>query len=443
MIKKYIIEPSSLFNKNIMLSMFEHGNYGFDIVGLNDNDIKDLFPVNKIKYIKKELDVSSIPSSVEIAYLDEDHNLKALILKSSSKKYYLFKVDHQKEFQLNINQKYISHDLNMLMDDYEKHCKTKGKSNYDGVGDFELIKDIDYFENRFYKDSKHHLSKESNIFRLVFSTTTYFTTDFIDLVGKKVINITNQTRIDSKVLTLESMQKNRDERKDCLLINSETKDIIYFVFTYKPHLINHYFLFKNLGNNQYEYVFETVFFNEIFAKLAIKYRKASKLSIKSFAKMGYDNFSSEFVNFEAEEEFDEEVKSDLKEAQVEEEVFVINKDEILEEVLSIIKKSNMALDINITYHGKERMLERIGNMDEKEMLSLAKVAYEKGLTSVHFLEKDPIMFRFLQHKQSKITGKILKIYKDILFFFSLEPPHDLVTCFPYKSNYDLYVENIK
>ena len=119
------------------------------------------------------------------------------------------------------------------------------------------------------------------------------------------------------------------------------------------------------------------------------------------------------------------------------------KDELIKEVSSIINQNHLPLDIGITLHGKERMLERIGKMNEEEMLSLAKVAYEKGLTSGHYIEKDPVMFKFLQYQQNKKLGKTLRFYKGILFFFGLTPPHDLVTCFLYQSNYDQYVAKRK
>ena len=139
------------------------------------------------------------------------------------------------------------------------------------------------------------------------------------------------------------------------------------------------------------------------------------------------------------EEFEEIVKStpvviDTKK---------MKKDQLLQEVLSIVKEKQLPLDIGITYHGKLRIQERIGVMSDEEMLSLAKVAYTKGKTSAHFLEKDRNMFEFLSYHQGKKIGKTLRLYGDILFFFSLEAPHDLVTCFFYNNNYDLFIEERK
>ena len=53
------------------------------------------------------------------------------------------------------------------------------------------------------------------------------------------------------------------------------------------------------------------------------------------------------------------------------------------------------------------------------------------------------MFQFLQHQQNKEKGKTLRLFKEIVFIFSMHAPHELVTCFPYKRNYDYYVEKSK
>ncbi|MBQ6920932.1 MAG: hypothetical protein IJQ72_03420 [Bacilli bacterium] len=51
------------------------------------------------------------------------------------------------------------------------------------------------------------------------------------------------------------------------------------------------------------------------------------------------------------------------------------------------------------------------------------------------------MFKFLQYQQNKKRGKTLRLYKDYLFFYSMEPPHDLVTCFPFNSSFETYSKN--
>ena len=442
MIKKYYIETQSVFNKSIILSLFEPGDHGFHIDGLTDSDKKDLFPVNRIKYVKNEIDFKNIPTQIVVAYFEEDI-LKAFILKSSSNKYYLFKVDHQKELQLNIHQKYISNDLSFLMNDYEKHLKIKGKNNYEGEGDSSHINERDYFEDKYKNEIKNKVDKESNLYRLTFDSNNLFTADFVDLIDKKKIKISNKNDVDDKVFTLSTMSKNRHDRKDCLLINSETKDIEYLIFTYKPHFIKHYFLLKKVGEDTFEFIKESICFNYLFhldELKDIRFKNGSKFASKSFAKMRYDNFYLEYVAFEEEEEFDEELQT-IVEPVIDEKA--IRKEKILLEVLEIIKNTNMPLDIGVTYHGKERILERIGEMSENEMLSLAKVAYEKGKTSGHYIEKDPVMFKFLQYQQNKKIGKTLRFYNDILFFYTLEPPHSLVTCFPYKNNFELYSSNEK
>ena len=445
MIRKYIVDVNTVFNKSIILTLLEKGEYGFHIEGLTDSDTKDLFPaINNIRYIKNEIDISCIPSRCYAVYLDEEYRLKALLLLSKSKKYYLFKVDHQKDRQLNIHQKYISVDVASLMLDYEKHCKNKGQNLYQGEGNFSLIKDVDYFEYQYHLDVKNQVSKESSIYKLIFHNNNLFTADFISLVENKIISIISKDKLDKSALTLLSMQKNKSDRRDCLLIDSVTKDIKYFIFTYKPSLVKHFLLFKNLGNDTFEFLKETTCFNELFALTELKdirYRNGSELSAKSFEGVRYDNFFNEYITFEEEEAFDEEIKKELDFGYITPEKK--RKDQIVQEVLSIVKKEKLPLDIPVTLHGQARVNERIGEMNEKEMMCLAKVAYEKGLTSAHYIEKDTTMFNFLQYQQNKIIGKTLRFYKDILFFFTLEPPHSLVTCFFYQNNYETYLSHKK
>lgn len=435
MIKKYWIEQTSSFNESLILPLFERGELAFHIENLSENERKDLFPNNaKIKVIKNEVDLTSIPSRCVAVYLDEDNNLKALVLLSNSKTYYLFKVDSQKERQLNINQKYISKDCNSLMDDYEKHLKNKGKKLYAGESETS-IDDISYFENKYQEEEKKHHDKESSIYRLTFTSNNLFTTDFVDLVEKKKITIINKEYIDKSALTLLSMQNNRNDRNDCLLIDSETKDIAFFIFTYKPHYTKHYLLFKNVGKDTFEFIKETISFNEIFTLDELKdvtYKIGSEFSAKSFAKNRYENFSEQYIEFEEEEKFDEIIKETL--IVVDEEK--VRKDKLLESVFLMLDEVKLKEDIYVTQHGKDRIIERIGEMSDKEIKALGKVAYHKGLTSGHFLESDPMMAEFLSYKQGREVGKIAKIYGDVLFFFSLKAPHDLVTCFFYKNNFE-------
>lgn len=284
MIKKYLVECNSLFHQSIMLPFFEQGNYGFHIEGLNYDQTKELFSADNIKYVKKEM---VLPSKIVVCYLDEKIKIKAMVLQSSTNKFYLFKADSQKEDQLNINQKYISNDLDGLLEDYEKHCKTKGKSNYDGIGAFDDVRNIDYFEHKYSEEVKAQIDKNSCNYRLLFQKNNSFTVDFVYLVKNKIITISNSTKLDPKVLSLSTMDKLHTERNDCLLINSETREIEYFIFTYRPHLINHYYLFKNLGNDVFEFFFEDISFNKILASQElknIKYKKVALLPLSNSQK---------------------------------------------------------------------------------------------------------------------------------------------------------------
>ena len=445
MIKKYLIDKNSTFHRSLALPLFEPGNFSFVIDGLMDNDRHNIFPIsNKIKVSKGCVDINTVPSSIKVVYLDELNVIKALVIEDNKKNYYLFKADHQKSNQLNINRKYINKNLSSLLIDYERSCKKKGKSYYDGVGDFNDIKDIDYFENLYQEEIDNKVDKKSNCFRLTFNNNNMFTSDFVELVENHKIKIVNENKVVKQAFSFSSLEKNRTDRQDCLIIDSESEDIRYLIFTYKPHLIKHYLLLENLGDNNFKFVKETICFNEIFKLEGIKditFKNASILATRSFAKMHYESFYNEYISFELEEAFDEEIQSELVEQIID--VKSSFRNELIKESLALIKQFNMFLDIGITLHGKERVLERIGEMNDEEMLSIVKVAYDKGLTSGHYIEKDPLMFKFLSYQQSKYIGKTLRIYKDVLFFYSLEPPHSLITCFPYKTNYEKYISNKK
>ena len=97
--------------------------------------------------------------------------------------------------------------------------------------------------------------------------------------------------------------------------------------------------------------------------------------------------------------------------------------------------------MNITLHASLRMDERIGKLNDNEKIQLANNAYNNGLTSVHFYEKNNTMFSFIQYQQNKYPGKTLRLLGDIIYIFSLRAPHDLITCFPYKENYERYAIN--
>ncbi len=97
MFKKYYVNENSVFNKTLMLTFLEPHERGFKIVGLSENEYKDLFSTRNIKYIYNEVDFKSVPSKAEVVYLDDSLHIKAIVLKSNTSKYYLFKADHQDE----------------------------------------------------------------------------------------------------------------------------------------------------------------------------------------------------------------------------------------------------------------------------------------------------------------------------------------------------------
>ena len=444
MFKKYYVNENSVFNKTLMLTFLEPHERGFKIVGLSENEYKDLFSTRNIKYIYNEVDFKSVPSKAEVVYLDDSLHIKAIVLKSNTSKYYLFKADHQDDNKLTINQKYISDHLDDLLLDYESHSKSKGKINYYGEGDASLIENINYFENLYSRDIKDNIDLASPIYELIFESNNLFTTDFVYLCDNQTIKVINKDELSNKVLTLEMMRKNNSHRKDSLFINSSTKDIEYFILTYKEYFINHYYLFKNLGNDEFLFIKEDISFNRLLAGSELKdlkYKKASPLAVKEFAKKRYDNFYNEYTSFEAEEEFDIDI---IKEFNIKEFSKIKAKaklTEFINEFKSIYKSKHYKSDIGVTLHGHTRILERIGEINETEMLQLAKVAYEEGKNSVNYLESDPKMFSFLQYQQNKKRGKTLRLYKDFLFFFSIEPPHELVTCFPFDSSFERYSKN--
>lgn len=420
MFKKYYIDKNSEFNKSLILSLIEPGERCFKISGLKEGEYKDLFSTRNIRFINNEVDFKSVTTKVEVIYLDDSLHLKAIVISSSSGLYYLFKIDHQDEFKLNINQKYISKNLDDLLIDFESHSKSKGKINYYGEGDSSLIENINYFENLYSNDIKNNIDLDSDIYRLLFESNNLFTTDFVYLCNNHSIRVVNNNELSNKVLTLEMMRKNNSHRKDCLFISAASKDIEYFIFTYKEFFINHYYLFKNLGNDEFLFIKEDISFNRLLAASElkdIKYKKASNLASKEFAKKRYDNFYNEYTSFEAEEEFETDI---IKEFNILEFGKIKAKAKLLEfinEFKSIYKAKHYKSDIGVTFHGHTRILERIGQLEDSEMLILAKVAYEEGKNSVNYLESDPKMFKFLQYQQINKSLTSRRIGDGSMLFF--------------------------
>ena len=596
MIKKHYVNPNSLFAKTIALSFYDGSNKGFKVQDLKDDLRRELFPIRSLRINQKnnEVDTKSISTYVYSVYLDELNNIRAIIFYSNVKKqYYCFKSSDPKTFNLRFQQNYASPSKQAIEDEAERTFKKKGVNNFDGVGNPKLIENINYFEEKFLGQIEPRIDKKSKIYRLISNETNQFSVDFVDKVKHKEISIVNMTAFESKVISLEEMGKLKRDRKDSVIINFETKTLDYFIYTYRPSVINHYLLFKNLGDNKYEFVSESISFNQLFTLASTKdisFRDANEFTSKSLAKKKYDEFLEQFIEFEEGEEFEEEFndeeeflgeyKEDIdvssilgKElhkilsqynyeldgnlvyfsdyetmplAYIQDSCIKIRQNRIpkdvtfssqipLGEVNKIANKIKQLLqnkpssrlvaleglidsalpkpfdqknkkqlaianaieenkqslwptdklypeyyynnlsvkygnwvnnkpaekkvakavvetiqqksfissedaDVGVTYHGLARIEERISSMSETEMIKLAKDAYVNGYNSVNFLEKDLDMFKYLQYKQNKYPGKTLRLYKNMIFIFSLEPPHDLVTCFPYEENFKQYKE---
>lgn len=585
MIKKYLIEYNSVFGKSVVLPFYERGNFGFCIDGIDLSTKNKLFDLKYIKKQKstKDIDLSNATRCV-VAYLDENLIIKAFILYCPvDKKYYSFRVDSQDGNKFRTQSNYIDANLELLTSDYEKSRKKKGKNDYYGIGDFKLIKDIDYFEYLYAENVKEQELESSNISRLIFTNNNKFTSDFIYLIEHKSLIISNIGRINSSALSNETMAKSRTDRKDCLLINFDLGRVEYFIYTYRPNIINHYLLFKNLGNNKFEFIEENTSFNSLFVSKTlkdIKYQIGSELASKTLSNMDYNDFCHQYIEFENDNRIDEEFDSEwaaferaeikenskldltfkleslLKEfgfeikeqfvyfpkyeltplailsnnsirikqnrtagndkeyftqvpfdnlteikAQIKDLLFnqpssrliafesivkSLIKGEFNEssDALQLVKKrieeeyitlwdtdriypkdylSNVyQLFLNwenenkeliskrkrlenivvlVSPHASIRIEERIGKMSEEEKIMLAKAAFEYGKNPMHFYESDRDMFMFLQYKQSQYSKRTLRLYKNMIFVFTLEQPPTLVTCLYFESSYNMYMEH--
>ena len=582
MIKKYFVDSQSSFNKSLMLPFYEGCRYGFRIEGLDDHSKRVLFDSKNIKFTNKtgEVDPKSLPTYAHIVYLDEDYSIKALIFFSSiTKQYYEFRVDHQDEYKLKIQSNYINANSVVLENDYEKSLKKKGVNHYQGVGDFNTIKDLNYYDHKCSSIISSRVNKTSNISRLIFNKNNKFTADFVHFAHRGIIAITNKEMLDEKVLSSDIHASLKNDRKDCLFINFNTGDIEYFIYTYRPLYVNHYLLFKKLGDNKYEFMKEDIFFNKLLLDTNQDFKIASEFASKNLSNMNYNDFFKVYQEFEEGEQVDEELNDELNLLEQVSNNEIENKFVVLEQLdllldkyhyslkgnsiyfddyeimpLAFIEKDSIKIDgdrmfnnsplvevllsnqeeienrikellfnkpssrltalkclvdeltssvylrgddhqsllineidnniktlwpsdieyplgyyqlidkkyndwlkeaktqerkplidveINVTLHASLRMIERIGKMSDLEMKNLAQKAYTYGLTSVHFLEKDVTMFKFLQYQQNKYPNKTLRLYKDFVYIFSLTPPYNLVTCFHISENYERYKKNMR
>lgn len=596
MIKRYNVTPNSRFNNSIIIPFFEPGNYGFVIEGLDDNNRKVLFNPKQLNIVGKNKDIDvSKATYVEVVYLDDEYNLKGIVLYCPiNKKHYFFRVEGNDQLKLKTQDNYISSNIDELLSDYEKRRSRKG--DYGGVGDFNLIKDVDFFESHYGRLIEKQIDKNADITRLIFTKNNEFTSDFIRLIERDEIVIVNKERLNPSILTRDTMSKVelRNNRRDCLLVNFAAGDIEYFIFTSrgKNSLVNHYYLFKKINKNSFEFILEDIIFNKVFSYheiKKIKFKDAGLLISKELSKTNYDKFYLKCLEFEKDEEIDESLDNEWKIVETLEQVIEVKEEGLPLKVISILKKYDYVLkdkllyfpayedfplaslgdgyikikknrylndvtltnqislkdsrkiestlqellehqpssrllsyekivsrlikvdfdntnedqlllmdeidslyelmrdtdksypnkyleniylaylhwrkieqprvevlvpperpkeqpkvsetDVYITEHARLRMNERIGEMTDEAQLKLAREAYINGEHSGHYVERDPEMFMFLQYIQNKHPGKTLRLYKGIIYIFSLRPPHGLVTVYPFDSSFEKYRKN--
>ena len=589
MIKKYYADRTSEFARSVTLPFYERGNCGFIIDGLEDKLRRELFPVRHFKIKHGEVDPNTIPTYLYAIYLDENLYLKALILYSSiNKTYYAFRADNADDMKLRFQCNYINTDVDVLEKDCEKSFKKKGVSYYEGKGDFKKIKDINYFDHKYIDKINPRKDKKADISRLIFNKTNQFTYDFTHFAYRdNKIFISNKDRLSMESLSDNAMVKLKEGRRDCLFINFSTGSIDYFIYTYRPQYVNHYLLFKHLGDNRYEFIAESICFNRLLLREELRelyFKEGSELASNSLSGMDYDEFLERYLEFVEDEAIDEEFDTEwkfleqlLKEYAEEQTIDldvhnVLSKfgytldgniiyfrdyettplaavgngyikikqnrsatDNSLSQQISLkdvnkvenalsellynkpssrllyleqlvdditkrkykendegqalaieeiegeykhlwesdnkypkgylndirqrykdwknknkvdIKKTETLLQrkksgvidptVGITIHGSERIGERISKMKDDEKIKLAQEAYAYGFTPAHFIETDALLFSYLHYQQCKYPHKTLRLYNNFVYIFGLEPPHDLVTCFPVEDNYKKY-----
>lgn len=311
MIYKYNVQSNTIFHDSIMLPLFEQGHYGFEIQGLLDDDLREVFSTKKIKINnKKEIDISAL-SKLEVVYLDDHKLLKAFVIYCpTTKKYYFFR--HEEGLIYKTQNNYIDTHLEIVVADYEKR-RTR-KKEFGGLGEYELIQDLDYFEDIFFAVI-NKIDNEPNGARIIFSENSYFAYAFIDGLTKGNINIINKDRLVNNVISIDSMNKAelRYNRKDCVYVNYDIGDIEYFIFTsrYKSSNLNHYFLFKKISENTFEYLIEDVSFNKVFSfiKQATSFKDLDTTLSKGLIHTEYEDFYAALIQFQDYEEIDEDISS--------------------------------------------------------------------------------------------------------------------------------------
>ena len=96
-------------------------------------------------------------------------------------------------------------------------------------------------------------------------------------------------------------------------------------------------------------------------------------------------------------------------------------------------------NVSLTIHGSDRISKRIKDLSYEEKLNLAKLAFEEGKTPMHFYDSSPNDYSCLLYIQNKTRNTTIKLYKEVVFVFSKEISHQLITCFPYKQSFDNFM----
>ena len=428
MIKKYNVDISSGFNRSIMIPFFESRYYGFDIEGLDNAKRDILFNPKQLSISGKNKDIDiSKATHVELVYLDDKYDLKALVLYCpTDKKYYFFRSEGP--LKLKIQDNYISSSLDDVISDYETR-RQKRKELDNKPGDFEVIKDIDFFENYYGSSIDKQVDNNSDITRLIFIKNNEFTADFIRLIERNEIVISNKESLPSTILTLDTMSRPelRSNRKDCLLVNFESGDIEYFIFTSrtKNSLVNHYYLFKKTGDTTFDYVLENICFNKVFSYKDIshlKFKDVGNNISEALSKTRYEDFYLKYLEFEKDEEVDDIFANDYEGKIVEtlQQEVPIEKPLLSDELLSILQRYDYELNGELIYFNgfEDFPLASLGNGFIKIKLNrlVNDVTLTNQISSKDINKIDRILKDLLEKKPStrlvsfeKLVNRIIKV----------------------------------
>ena len=320
MIKKYYVEKDSPYNISLVMPFYEEGIFGFDIDGLSLSERHKLFDykIIKTKGKNKEIDVNSLPTSVAVTYYKEENNSRKLyriIFQSNDGYYYGFRVDDRDDTKLIFQTNYKLKSLEELESIFDKRVKDKKQKITDFIGNFVLLRNIDFYEDKYFDFTNKQLDYNANTSRLIFNENNKYTADFIRLIEQGRLHIRNSESFAKHILNRDMMANLRNNRKDCLLINFDVGNIEYFIYTYRPRFINHYLLFKNLGNNQYRFIVEDTSFNKLFSSEELKnlkYKHRNQLDAERLSEMSYEEFFLRYYEFENDEEFDENIEDEQR-----------------------------------------------------------------------------------------------------------------------------------